>query len=288
MAILLVVLLALFSPMSAAQENEESKIPPLAPETIKELILFEFEGLKQEDFNISDIRLLDNRARAILLYHGKELPLQFVCKKTDFGPSWRISDLDDLKTFFNENVSASPPGEVAEETEKLPAPENPEYRTENPEERPLEVKELSAAEKGESYQSFLEGFVRALKEDGEVDFARFYFRDDDFLLENAASEDGDPRETLAKQRQEFVSSCQKLSQQIKKYQTFQIQSSFASSSSKAERAKLRDLMPGARRFRASVSLEVLADGELGKLTIEGLVMLERGWCMGKIASSELP
>jgi hypothetical protein len=47
-------------------------------------------------------------------------------------------------------------------------------------------------------------------------------------------------------------------------------------------------MPGAKRFKSSVSVELLLDGELGNITLEGLVLLPSGWRLGKIAKVDLP
>ena len=288
MAKMLLVLLAMFSPLGFCQENLKSEIPPLTPESIQELLLFEFEELGKEDLTIKNIRQLDDRARADLVYHGQELPLQLICKKTDFGISWRLTSVNDLRKLLfkdnsSEDVSENKASEAAEPkigiSDVVPAEETKS--------KPASRKK-APAEKADPYQTFLRTFFQTLKQGDESKFADFYFRDEDFKLENAQGEDGDPRETLSAERARFVKECLGLSQQLQKYETLTVQSFVASSSTKVERLRLRELMPGARRFKASVSMELLLDGQLGNLTVEGLVLLPSGWRLGKIAAIDLP
>jgi hypothetical protein len=197
MAIMLLVFLALISPLGFCQEDVKSEIPPLDPQNIRELLLFEFEELVKEELIIENVRQLDDRARADLIIKGKTVPLSLICRKTDFGTSWRLSSLQPLQELLSSKPK--PVGTVEKKEEKAEDPrigifDTPESK---PSQKNPEAKPENKSHQAESYQNFLRSFIdTVLAGSDEAGVGEFYFKDEDFKLDNARGEKwGCPRIT---------------------------------------------------------------------------------------------
>jgi hypothetical protein len=285
-AVVIFIILSVSGSTPAVVQDAQQDIPELTGETVVSLLLFEIPDLARDDIQIVEIRQLEEMGRAHLIIRSREEHLSLVCRMTDFGPRWRFEG--QLPAWL---TGAEETGVGSAQRDQDISGQN-EGESETGDETPIEHQEPESVESSNapavSYKGFIAHVLSTVRSGDEAEFAGFFFQDSDFDYASVESEGADPVAELASRRESFVSQCVYLSERLQKYEEVAIATYVAKRGSRSDLSRARLILPRARRYIKSVSIEVMLDGEIGKITFEGLVLLDQGWRVGNIAAMELP
>jgi hypothetical protein len=268
MGFLIVVIFSLSVSGGGLSIAAPQDIPALTKELAQEIILFEAGDLGSGEVEILEVRQLQERARVRLRLRGEERELRFECVKTDFGPRWRLAEPLPAR-------QPARPEETPETREPIREPEAPRERA-NP------------ADALPGHEVFLRSFVDAVYRGDEAALERMFYRDTDFDMTRVSSRTGDPRAELAEKRAAFLQQCRDLTARLSRFAECSLLTVVSGQGSAADLRQARAIMPGARRYRADVAVEIMLDGQLGRITCEGLTLFADGWRIGGFADVELP
>jgi hypothetical protein len=272
--VMMTLFLTALGPPGFSQEAQVRNVPELEAAEVSEILLFEVDGLKQDELVVERVERLHDRAKAYVVLRGRPLIVRLRCRNTDFGPRWGLerdfvgSTSDWQRETPAEAVPEQPTGDEAATTVEPPA-------------------EPAPATAEDTYKLFLADFIAALRE-GRGAYEAFYFRNDDFDL---AASDEDSRaslERLARDRDHFVQRCSELSRALAAFRQLEIGDITAYGITDAMMNDLKPLMPGIKTFYNSAVINLRLDGRPGVITLEGVAQMPAGWRIGALADFELP
>jgi hypothetical protein len=276
----LITLACLLTPSPWQDVEQGLEIPAIEIEEIREIILFEWDGLSDEDLVIEQVKRLHDRAKAYVVVRGQRLIFSLRCVLTDFGPRWGLDG----------DLSASVRAWPGDEPEGLESAQPPPAAEPAPTEE--ETAETTTAAGGDEsgYLSFITGFVATMSGTGEggADFASFYYSDTDFNLEAA---EGTPEEALdrvQRQRRLFARRCRELASELAGFENVEVEEVVATGIPDAALDELKVLMPGIREFYNTAAVTLIIDGRPGRIVLEGIANIDGQWRLGGLAEHSLP
>ena len=254
--------------------TQEVVIPDLVADEVRAIILFEFDGLAEEDLIVERVEQLRDRGKAYIKLQGKRYVVRLRCRKTDFGPQWGLAESD----FSGSSTEIKGEDAVEEKTEPAEAEAQP---------APTVVAPASAVP-DQGYRAFLSGFVTTLREGLSSNYARFYYRDDDFNIAAAEESPEQAVSRLQQQRRRFVTRCGEVARRLAAFESFEVTRVVATGITEPMMADLKTLMPKVREFYNTAVVELLLDGVAGSITLEGVVLVGDEWRIGGIAEFLFP
>jgi hypothetical protein len=284
--VVLCFILSVYGSAPAVIQDLQQDIPELTSETVISLLSFEIPDLASEYIQIVEIRQYEEMGRAHLIITGREVQLSLTCRMTDFGPRWRFDD--EIPVWLtgaaeaSEDVTGQDQGVSGEDTGESGNEEATDI--DQPEQKSGGSIDVPAV----SYKGFVTHFLSTVTSGDEAKYVSFFFQDSDFNYTNVETEGTDPVAELASRRESFVSQCVYLAERLQKYEEVTIATYVANRGSRTDMSRARLILPKARRYIKSVSIEVMLDGEIGRITFEGLVLLDQDWRIGNITAMELP
>ncbi|HUX07592.1 MAG TPA: hypothetical protein VMX35_09795 [Acidobacteriota bacterium] len=273
--ILLVMLLAA-TPLQ--QETEQVQdIPELDADEVRQVLMFEIEGLSDDELLIERIEHLHDQAKAYVVLSGRALIIRFRCRQSDFGPRWGLES--DYANSVIERTTERPQQTAAHAEERRETAE-PDVAQEEP--------EVSPVMGSDDYRDFLIDFVTAIRKNEAGSFEKFYFREGDFDLSATEENPVDALARLQRERRSFVGRCNELGSALSAYSSFEIEEIVATGITVAMMNDLQVLMPRVRAFYNAAVITVLLGGRRGSITLEGVALLDDGWRVGAVAGFDLP
>ncbi len=275
--VLLVIFLTVAASPSPQEKEQPQEIPKLSADEVRQVLMFEIEGLNSDELVIERIERLHDQAKVYITLSGRPMIARFRCRQSDFGPRWGLeSDV------ANSIIERTP------EPSRLAEPRGGE-RAETYIPNALQgVPGVPPAAGSDDYRGFLADFVTVIREFNTGRFEEFYFKDGDFDL--SATEEV-PEEALARlqrERRRFVGRCRELGSALTVYSSFEIEEIVATGISETMMNDLRALIPGVRTYYNSAVITVLVGGRRGSITLEGVALMDDGWRVGAVAGFDLP
>ncbi len=272
--VILVIFLTVAAVPSPQEKEQTQEIPELNADEVRQVLMFEIEGLDGDELVIERIERLHDQAKVYITLSGSPMIARFLCRQTDFGPRWSLEG-DVANSMVERTAEPSQPrtGERAE--------------TDIPDTL-KGVPGVSPTAGSDDYRGFLADFVTVIREFNTGRFEEFYFKDGDFDL--SATEEV-PEEALARlqrERRRFVGRCRELGSALTAYSSFEIEEIVATGITETMMGDLRALMPGVRAYYNSAVITVLAGGRRGSITLEGVALMDDGWRVGAVAGFNLP
>lgn len=275
----IVVALALFAAAPGAQAGQEQEIPELTAEIAASVLLFEIEGLAPEDLDVERIVALYDNAKVYFSMHGRPHLARFRCRATDFGARWGLEE------DAERSIKPLPAEGAEEQAEREPAVVEPEATAV---EVPPAAESVLMPEGSGGYRAFLAQFVTSLHDGDRDSFAGYFYSDSDFDITQS---EGTPAESLARlqrQRRQFAASCRGIAEELARFSDVTVSEVVATGITPAMMGDLQPLMPDVREFYNTAVVELLLDGRLGSITLEGVALVGGAWRVGGIASHAFP
>lgn len=282
MALIISALLALSFPAIALQDSEASQeIPPLTNEDIISNILFELDDIVEEDIEILEIKQLEDQARVNMKIRGDSHVINFICRKTDFGPKWKVNE--NLAEILVQKIpdERTLPSQTSLAREEVEDP----IQTITTETGMESIEETA---KAQGYKDLLDRLITVAKNRQKEEYPRFYFLDGDFDYSKARTTQEKALERVNNQRKRFIKRCEELESRLSQYQELSIVSYFTGSVPEFALLMAKEIMPGTVVYYSTVSVEINVDGQLGKITFEGVTLLPGGWRIGMISNIDIP